>query len=77
MKKIKIQMTSHNVALCYRYSIVGYISIYSYKDFPSLKNDEFDFQLAFLSNELDFFLCGLWQNDLLWQLYQHIKITLE
>ena len=30
----------------YKYSIVGYISIYSNKDFSSLKNDLFDFQLA-------------------------------
>ena len=38
----------------YKYSIVGYISIYSNKDFSSRKNDLFDFQLAQLSNELDF-----------------------
>ena len=30
----------------YKYSIVGYISIYSNEDFSSLKNDLFDFQLA-------------------------------
>ena len=39
----------------YKYSIVGYISIYSNKDFSPLKNDLFDFQLALLSNELEFF----------------------
>ena len=33
---------------------MGYISIYSNKDFSPLKNDLFDFQLALLSNELDF-----------------------
>ena len=36
-----------------KYSIVGYISIYSNKDFSFLKNDLFDFQLALLSNELE------------------------
>ena len=40
----------------YKYSIVGYISIYSNKDFSPLKNDLFDFQLALLSNELEFFM---------------------
>ena len=40
----------------YKYSIVGYISIYSSKDFSPLKNDLFDFQLALLGNELDFFM---------------------
>ena len=30
----------------YKYNIVGYISIYSNKDFSSVKNDLFDFQLA-------------------------------
>ena len=39
----------------YKYSIEGYISIYSNKGFSPLKNDLFDFQLALLSNELDFF----------------------
>ena len=39
----------------YKYSIVGYISIYSNQDFSPLKNDLFDFQLALLSNELEFF----------------------
>ena len=39
----------------YRYSIAGYISIYSNKDFSSLKSDLFDFQLALLGNELEFF----------------------
>ena len=39
----------------YKYSIVGYVSIYSNKDFLPLKNDLFDFQLALLSNELEFF----------------------
>ena len=34
---------------------MGYISIYSNKDFSPLKNDLFDFQLALLSNELEFF----------------------
>ena len=38
----------------YNYSIVGYVSIYSNKDFSPLKNDLFDFQLALLSNELEF-----------------------
>ena len=42
---------SDNTERCivgYIYSIVGYISIYSNKDFSSLKNDlhVFDFQLA-------------------------------
>ena len=40
----------------YKYSIVGYISIYSNKGFSPLKNDLFDFQLALLSNELEFFM---------------------
>ena len=40
----------------YKYSIVGYISIYSNKDFSPLKNDLIDFQLALLSNELDFLM---------------------
>ena len=35
---------------------MGYISIYSNKDFSPLKNDLFDFQLALLSNELIFFV---------------------
>ena len=39
----------------YKYISVGYISIYSNKDFSPLKNDLFDFQLALLSNELEFF----------------------
>ena len=39
-------MTSHNVALWDIYRIVGYMSIYGNKDFSSLKNDLFDFQLA-------------------------------
>ena len=39
----------------YKYSIVGYISIHSNKDFSPLKNDLFDFQLALLSNEMEFF----------------------
>ena len=51
-------MTSHNVALWdinitlwaiflfIVYNIVGYISIYSNKKIPSLKNYLFDFQLA-------------------------------
>ena len=34
---------------------MGYISIYSKKDFSPLKNDLFDFHLALLSNELEFF----------------------
>ena len=34
---------------------MGYISIYSNKDFSPLKNDLFDFQLTLLSNELEFF----------------------
>ena len=42
--------------MTYKYSIVGYISIYSNMDFSSLKNDLFDFQLALLSNELDFLM---------------------
>ena len=40
----------------YKYSIESYISIYSNKDFSPLKNDLFDFQLALLSNELEFFM---------------------
>ena len=36
----------------YKYSTVGYISMYSNDDFSSLKNDLFDFQL---SNELEIF----------------------
>ena len=40
----------------YKYSTVGYISIYGKKHFSSLKNDLFDFQLAQLGNELDFFI---------------------
>ena len=40
----------------YKYSILGYISIYSNKDFSPLKNDLFDFQLALRSNELEFFM---------------------
>ena len=34
---------------------MGYVSIYSNKDFSILKNYLFDFQLALLSNELEFF----------------------
>ena len=34
---------------------MGYISIFSNRDFSPLKNDLFDFQLALLSNELEFF----------------------
>ena len=37
----------------HKYSTVGYLSIYSNKDFSPLKNDLFDFQLALLSNELE------------------------
>ena len=40
----------------YKYSIVGFISIYSNKDFSPLKNDLFDFQLALLSNKLEFLM---------------------
>ena len=40
----------------YKYSIVGYISIYSNKDFSPLKNDLFDFQLALPSNELELYM---------------------
>ena len=40
----------------YKYSTVGYISIYSDNDVSSLTNDLFDFQLASLDNELEFFL---------------------
>ena len=40
----------------YKYSIVGYISIYSNKDFSPLKNDLFDFQLALISNGLEFLM---------------------
>ena len=39
----------------YKYSILGYISINSNKDFSPLKNDLFDFQLALLSSELELF----------------------
>ena len=39
----------------YKYSIVGYISINSNKDFSPLKNNLFDFQLALLSSELELF----------------------
>ena len=35
---------------------MGYISIYSNKDFSFLKNDLFDFQLAQLGNKLEFFI---------------------
>ena len=35
---------------------MGYISIYSNKDFSPLKNDLFDFQLALLSNEMEFLM---------------------
>ena len=35
---------------------MGNISIYSNKDFSLLKNDLFDFQLALLSNEVEFFM---------------------
>ena len=34
---------------------MGYISIYSNKNFLSLKNDLFDVELAQLSNESEFF----------------------
>ena len=40
----------------YKYSILGYISVYSNKEFSSLKNDLFDFQMAWLSNDLEFFM---------------------
>ena len=42
--------------MVYKYCIVGYNSIYSNRDFPSLKNEQFDFQQAYVSNELDFFM---------------------
>ena len=54
-----------------------YISIYSNKDFSPLKNDLFDFQLALLSNELEFFDAVFGKSDLLWQLYQRITIILK
>ena len=40
----------------YKYSNVGYISIFCNKDFLPLKNDLFDFQLALLSNQLEYFM---------------------
>ena len=40
----------------YKYSVAGYISIYSNKDFLPPKNDLFEFQLAYLSNVLEFFM---------------------
>ena len=40
----------------YKYSVVGYISIYSNKDFSPVKKDLFDFQLTLLSNKLEFFM---------------------
>ena len=43
----------------YKYRIVGYMFIDSNKDFSPLKNDLFDFQLALLSNELEFFYAVL------------------
>ena len=36
----------NRLSIATSYSIVGYISIYSNKDFSSLKNYLFDFQLA-------------------------------
>ena len=39
----------------YKYSVVGYISIYSNKDFSPVKKDLFDFQLALHSSKLEFF----------------------
>ena len=39
-----------------KYSIEGYISFYSNNDFSPLKNDLLDFQLALLSNELEFLM---------------------
>ena len=55
-KKIKnsIDITEY-CTVGYKYSIVGYISIYSNKDFSPLKNDLFNFQMALLNNELEFF----------------------
>ena len=57
--KKKKNKSSNDITECcivgYKYSIVGYISIYSNKDFSSRKNDQFDFQLAQLSNELEIF----------------------
>ena len=48
----------HRMLHCriYIYSIVGYISIYSNKDFSPMKYDLFDIQLALLSNEFEFFM---------------------
>ena len=40
----------------YKYSIVGCKSSYSNMDFSPLKNDLFDFQLALLSNGLEFLM---------------------
>ena len=40
----------------YKHRIVGYVFFYCNKDFSSLKNDIFDFQLALLSNELEFLM---------------------
>ena len=54
----KVSVKNHRITECcivgYKYSIVGYISIYNNKDFLPLKNDLFDFQMALLSNELEF-----------------------
>ena len=38
----------------YKYCVVGYNSIYSNRDFSSLKNELFYFQQAYVSNELEF-----------------------
>ena len=60
MTSQNIALWDINIALTF---IVGYISIYSNKDFSPLKNDLVDFQLAqpwsllifLLSNKLEFF----------------------
>ena len=57
-------MTSQNVAL---WDIN--IALWAIYLFIVTRIFHFMFQLALLSNELEFFLCGFRQNDLLWQLY--------
>ena len=59
----------------YKYSIMGYISIFSNRDFSPLKNDLFDFQLALLSNELEFFDAVFGKTIFLSAYYNYMEIV--
>ena len=60
----------------YKYSIVGYVSIYSNKDFLSPKMTYLIFNWHNSVTKGNF-LMRFWQNDSLWKLRQYITITLN